>query len=291
MSGLVLRLSGPMQSWGTRSHWNIRETLPHPSRSGLIGLLGAALGHDRCKPLHRFSTLEFTIRVDRRGQSIADFHTVGGGRPREQTPPTAGGGRRAEGKSTIISERYYLSDAAFTVAVSSVDEELVTDLEAALHAPTFGVHLGRRSCPPAGPLLIIRDSDPATALFDRVPLARERPRDAPSVSVEFITEHPPEDAAPVRRYTHPAQPLSFAGPRAYEPHTTWHTTHELPAALCVGLGTSYLDALIDFRESPPAPRDTQRREHDQRDRGIVAIEATKAVTTKPHDPFAALGGA
>ncbi|MFD5179468.1 type I-E CRISPR-associated protein Cas5/CasD [Nocardia sp. NPDC058379] len=288
MSGLVLRLSGPMQSWGTRSHWNVRETLPHPSRSGLIGLLGAALGHDRHQPLDRFSSLEFTIRVDRSGQSIADFHTVGGGRPREQTPPTAGGGRRAEGKTTIISERYYLSDAAFTVAVSSSDDELITALETALHAPTFGVHLGRRSCPPAGPLLITRDSDPATALFATVPLAREKPRDADSVTVEFITEHPPEGTAPVRRYTQPAQPLSFAGPRAYQPHTTWHTTHELPATLCAGLGTSYLDALIDYRESPPAPKNTQRREHDHR--ASAGIAATKT-TTKPHDPFAALGGA
>ncbi|WP_280488953.1 type I-E CRISPR-associated protein Cas5/CasD [Nocardia farcinica] len=288
MSGLVLHLSGPMQSWGTHSHWNIRETLPHPSRSGLIGLLGAALGHDRRLPLDCFSSLEFTIRVDRRGQSIADFHTVGGGRPREQTPPTAGGGRRAEGKTTIISERYYLSDAAFTVAVSSSDEDLITALETALHAPVFGVHLGRRSCPPTGPLLIARGSDPATALVETVPLAREKPRDTSSVVVEFITEHPPEGAAPARRYTHPAQPLRFATPRSYEPHTTWHTTRELPVRLCAGLGTSYLDALLNYRQSPPPPKDAERPERDHPAASGIAASKT---TTKPHDPFAALGGA
>lgn len=288
MSGLVLQLSGPMQSWGTRSHWNIRETLPHPSRSGLIGLLGAALGHDRSEPLQRFNSLGFTIRVDRRGQSITDFHTIGGGRPREQTPPTAGGGRRSEGKTTIISERHYLADAAFTVAVSSVEDELITEIEAALRAPTFGLHLGRRSCPPAAPLLIARHPDPITALFESVPLAREKPRERQSVTVEFVTEHSSEGAASARKYTQPAQPLSFAGARAYEPHSTWHANHELPAALCAGLGASYLEALIEFRESPPSSSDTQRRSYD---RSVDSIGKTKSVAAKPHDPFAALGGA
>ena len=42
---LFLRLEGPLQSWGIRSRWDVRETQPEPTKSGVIGLLGCALGY------------------------------------------------------------------------------------------------------------------------------------------------------------------------------------------------------------------------------------------------------
>ncbi|MFI6869232.1 type I-E CRISPR-associated protein Cas5/CasD [Nocardia sp. NPDC050406] len=247
MSGLLLHLSGPLQSWGTRSHWNFRDTLIYPTRSGLVGLVAAAMGHPRHEPLTRYTSLEFTIRIDRPGQVLVDYHTVGGGRPREQTPARAGGGHRAEGAGTIVSHRHYLTDAAFTVAITSPDEELITDIESALSAPTFGPHLGRRSCPPAGPLVLGRVDDPATDLCRSVPIARERPRDTDSVLVEIVAENPRGTDEAARSHTNTTQPISFGESRAYHPHTTWHTRHSMPAALCSGIGSTYLDALIDFQ--------------------------------------------
>ena len=43
MSTLLLRLAGPMQSWGTDSKFDIRRTGREPSKSGVIGLVAAAL--------------------------------------------------------------------------------------------------------------------------------------------------------------------------------------------------------------------------------------------------------
>ena len=47
MSTLLLRLAGPMQSWGTQSRFTIRDSGLEPSKSGVIGLLCAALGKPR----------------------------------------------------------------------------------------------------------------------------------------------------------------------------------------------------------------------------------------------------
>ncbi|MFJ4652110.1 type I-E CRISPR-associated protein Cas5/CasD [Nocardia sp. NPDC088792] len=247
MSGLLLHLSGPLQSWGTRSDWNVRDTLSYPSRSGLVGMLAAALGHKRHEPLTRYAALEFAIRIDRPGQIIVDFQTVGGGRPREESPLLANGQHRPAGKGTIVSERYYLSDAAFTVAVMHDSEELIDELETALSAPKYGVHLGRRSCPPAAPLVVGRSDDPVAELLYRVPIAREKPHGDDHVAVELVAERPPPGGGPSRSETATTRPISFAGPRAHEPHTTWRTTHLIPIELCGGIGSSYVDALIDYR--------------------------------------------
>ena len=47
MSTLLLRLAGPMQSWGTDSKFDVRRTQREPSKSGVIGLVAAALGIPR----------------------------------------------------------------------------------------------------------------------------------------------------------------------------------------------------------------------------------------------------
>jgi CRISPR system Cascade subunit CasD len=47
MPTLLLRLVGPMQSWGTTSRFDQRDTGKEPSKSGVIGLVAAALGIDR----------------------------------------------------------------------------------------------------------------------------------------------------------------------------------------------------------------------------------------------------
>ncbi len=51
MSVLLLRLAGPLQSWGTQSRFRVRDTGREPSKSGVIGLLCTALGRPRTAPL------------------------------------------------------------------------------------------------------------------------------------------------------------------------------------------------------------------------------------------------
>jgi CRISPR system Cascade subunit CasD len=247
MSGLLLHLSGPLQSWGTNSPWNHRDTQLHPTRSGLIGLLAAAMGEQRGNPLDNYQQLQFTIRIDRPGQIIMDFHTVGGGRPREPTPPLAGGGRRPAGRGTIVSRRHYLADAAFTVAVTSAQTELLDELATKLTHPVYTPYLGRRSCPPPATFLLGRHNDPITALHNTMPLARHPPRDSDYVTVHFITEQPQHNAT--QTHTSPTQPHRFGPEPVYEQHTTWQTNHNLPASLCAGHGINYLNALQKLNEN------------------------------------------
>ena len=44
MPALLLRLVGPMQSWGMQRRFSIRDTGTEPSKSGVIGLACAAFG-------------------------------------------------------------------------------------------------------------------------------------------------------------------------------------------------------------------------------------------------------
>ena len=76
---LLLRLAGPMQSWGTQSRFTVRDTGSEPSKSGVIGLLCAALGLGRAAPLDEFASLRMGVRVDAPGMMQVDYHTAGGG--------------------------------------------------------------------------------------------------------------------------------------------------------------------------------------------------------------------
>jgi CRISPR system Cascade subunit CasD len=47
MATLLFRLCAPIQSWGTQSRFLARDTGLEPSKSGVIGLICAALGKPR----------------------------------------------------------------------------------------------------------------------------------------------------------------------------------------------------------------------------------------------------
>lgn len=132
MSTLLLRLAGPMQAWGTESQFEIRKTNREPTKSGIIGLLAAAMGLRRDEPLDQLMQLHFGVRVDREGMLLRDFHMVRG----EKFP--------------YATTRYYLSDAVFLVGVSCEDESFMQQLLEAVTHPAFPLFLGRRSCPPEG---------------------------------------------------------------------------------------------------------------------------------------------
>src|SRR5258706_11213757 len=78
MSTLLLRLAAPMQSWGTQSRFVVRDTGLEPSKSGVIGLLCAALGRPREAPMEDLARLRMGVRVDREGVMQTDYHTAGG---------------------------------------------------------------------------------------------------------------------------------------------------------------------------------------------------------------------
>jgi len=252
VSGLILRLAGPLQSWGEHSAFGDRDTVRFPTRSGLIGLLASAEGRIRDEPLDRYAPLRFTVRIDRPGTLCRDFHTIGGGYPRHRTVITAEGKRRTVETATIVTTRHYLADAVFCVAVDGPDE-LTDTLAAAVRAPRWQPYLGRRSCPPSEPLLVRAGvADAAAELHDRVPLARfPQWESAEPVSVDFVTEGSRSDAGTVTELAD--VPASFHRlTRRYRTRAITITARPMPAHLCAGRGQTYLDALHSYatKENP-----------------------------------------
>ena len=71
---LLLRLEGPMQSWGYRSRFDYRDTALEPTRSGVIGLICAAMGIARGEDISRFDLIRrMGVRVDKEGRQVAAF--------------------------------------------------------------------------------------------------------------------------------------------------------------------------------------------------------------------------
>lgn len=147
---LLLRLEGPLQSWGLRSRWDVRDTGEEPSKSGIVGLLGCALGYPVGDPrLEELDAqLRMGVRVEHPGTRLVDFQTITG------VMPTASGGVRGspDDPATVISPRAYLQDAAFLVVLDGPDEVL-RRCAAALAAPRWPLYLGRKSCIPTRPVL------------------------------------------------------------------------------------------------------------------------------------------
>jgi CRISPR system Cascade subunit CasD len=138
-SVLLIPIVGPMQSWGTRSRFQERDTEREPSKSGVIGLLCAALGRDRSEPINDLADLKMGVRVDREGTMRVDFQTA-------QGVAVASGGS----PQNQISNRHYLSDAAFMVCFEG-DTDLLSDLQNALRSPVWPIFLGRKSYVPSLP--------------------------------------------------------------------------------------------------------------------------------------------
>jgi CRISPR system Cascade subunit CasD len=154
---LALLLDAPMQSWGFASRFTRLTTALHPTRSGIFGMIAAAMGidkHGETEPalLARFGTLRVTVvslpRQDYRGrdrliQRLDDYHTVTGIR-------TADG--QVQEKRTVLSNRHYLLDARFGVLLAG-DSSLLSEFHAALENPRWGIWFGRKCCLPASPVL------------------------------------------------------------------------------------------------------------------------------------------
>ncbi len=195
MHTLLLRLSGPMQSWGVQSRFSIRDSGLEPSKSGVVGLLCAALGRPRSASVADLAALKMGVRADQEGRIAYDFHTA-------QNVLKAGGGI----KDTEPSRRYYLADACFLVGLSGADLPLLQQLHAALRDPVWPLYLGRKAFVPAEPVWLQDGLQQDVALLEaleRYPWLGRDPRRRP-VSARLVLED--EGGVEVR----PDQPLSFA---------------------------------------------------------------------------------
>lgn len=178
---LVMQLYGPMQSWGFSSRWSDRDSGPEPSKSGVVGILAAALGRGRDEPVDDLAELRMAVRVDREGVPAVEFQTAGGG---ASSAGIAKAGDKAEtvrdawnrlgsGKNKVrtgssISNRHHIQDAAFLVALEGNNPQFIENLDNALRSPVYPIGLGRRSYVPSVPLAMPRRKGVFYASADEV---------------------------------------------------------------------------------------------------------------------------
>jgi CRISPR system Cascade subunit CasD len=152
---LALLLDAPLQSWGFASRFQRRTTALHPTKSGVVGLICAAMGLAKGSPeesamLPQLAALKMSsIAISRKDSldsplpvlRLEDYHTVLGT-------------RRASGKmnpNAVETRRQYLLDARFGVILEG-PRPILERAAAALDNPTWGVWFGRKNCIPAEPI-------------------------------------------------------------------------------------------------------------------------------------------
>lgn len=149
-----MRFAGPMQSWGTRSRFDSRDTELAPSKSGVIGLIAAALGRRRAESVTDLATLRMGVRLDSEGVLMRDYHTA-------QNVVKADGSGLQE---TALSERHFIADAVFLVGLEGEDRRFLTAIDEALERPHWPLALGRRSFPPSQPVYLRPPTDPESVV-------------------------------------------------------------------------------------------------------------------------------
>lgn len=219
MSTLLSRLVGPMQSWGTQSRFSVRDTGLEPSKSGVVGLLCAALGRPRATPVGDLARLRMGVRVDCEGRVAKDYHTT-------QNVLKAGGKGLFD---TVVSTRFYLADAAFLVGLEGDDLDLLWKLDRALANPVWPLFLGRKAFPPSVPIRLsdgVREAESleeALRCYPRIAKARGGLDERLRVVLESA-------AGETVRVD---QPVSFAKRQFTQRHvtTTWIAGADIPAGM------------------------------------------------------------
>ncbi|KKN15995.1 hypothetical protein LCGC14_0980370 [marine sediment metagenome] len=149
MSVILLRLEGPMQSWGIGSKFSDRHTEAEPSKSGVIGLICCALGRRRDEEIGDLTELKMAIRVEREGPIFYDYHTT-----LDVLRASAEGEVTKSKLGTVLSRRFYIADACFLVGLEGDNIHLLEQISHALNFPKWPLYLGRKSFLVTSPVLL-----------------------------------------------------------------------------------------------------------------------------------------
>lgn len=168
---LALLLDAPLQSWGYQSRFDQRTTLAYPTKSGVVGMLCAAMGIQRTDRKNIANLSELLMEVytlvkqNASARRLIDFHTVGGGYDypdeKQHISPKADGSKG----STVVTRREFLLDAKFAVFLHG-EEKFLQQIGLALKNPVWGIWCGRKACIPAAPVF--------QGIYDAVETALEK---------------------------------------------------------------------------------------------------------------------
>lgn len=187
-ASLVLRLSGPLQSWGEHSPYAYRNTIPYPTYSGILGMARAALGIKReTDPMEWewLRNLRILVRIDSQGDLIRDYQTINpppanhwdgsilvGNKSEEPHTVPTGGGKAwlAQGEpATMLVTKEYLTDAVFIVIFEG-EGKRIADLASAFQNPKWVISLGRKASIPDWPFYLGISELKAEELLEQIPL-------------------------------------------------------------------------------------------------------------------------
>ena len=294
---LFLRLEGPLQSWGGQeSKFVIRRTEEAPTKSGVIGLLCAALGVSRpdaaVEWLPRLSALRMGVRVDRSGVRWWDYHTVGAGM---EMRIAEGEGETKPG--AMLTRREYLCDASFLVALQG-EPGLIAELAAAMKSPRWTLYLGRKCCPPSCPL-----SQPAVGVLpDLVSALTSTPwqarlkEDTTPETIDCLLDWEPSDEqpeAPADALVWYDVPLTFEPP-AHRPRFVIRRTLRVGKEGEVGVGEQPAQGKTPAPVRPRADygnTEYRKRRKERLDRdNHLCVFCKSPATTVQHITYRRAGG-
>ena len=154
---IVLWLEGPLQAWGHDSKFGVRETLPFPTKSGVLGMILAALGKGGPQRdlLGRLSPFPHQVISYGSNIQMTDYQVIGNGYSSKGWNslliPRKRDGSFSVGGGAKILYKQYLQDARFAVIIT-VPCDLCTEIADALHMPVWPLCLGRKNCVPSRPV-------------------------------------------------------------------------------------------------------------------------------------------
>jgi CRISPR system Cascade subunit CasD len=211
---LALVLDSPLQAWGTSSQFERRTTGLAPSKSGITGMICAAMGLQKgsetetaaIRTIAAAEMLSITVPKSRRMQRLIDYHTVQGTRRASNEP----------NKQAVETQREYLLDARFAL-ILGLPREFACNTAEALQNPIWGIWLGRKSCIPAEPV--------CRGVFETEPEAlRQLLGDAPLETFTTVRDsHDFENATDSVR----DQPVSFGDVSSSGSHLRQYATRRI----------------------------------------------------------------
>lgn len=159
----LLRLTGPMISFGASSVNEDSPTWPHPSLSMLTGLIANARGYKR-RETGRHQRLQqavsYAAREDCPGEKVTDYQTADLDLPHMRATTKSdsvawttwghldnrGGGNASSGIAQ--REREYWADSIYTVALH-IEGLSAEEIERSLRRPERPLFIGRKCCLPS----------------------------------------------------------------------------------------------------------------------------------------------
>ena len=167
---MLLWIEAPLQAWGADSKFGRRDTLPFPTRSGILGLVLCAMGASGPQKelllklgsgalqiasyVRSKQTEDGQARIKlSREPLLRDFHMVGSGYDdkdiwQKLLIPKTSEGKPAVGGGSKMTYRYYLQDSCFA-AVLEVPADMETTVSDSLKNPVYDLYFGRKNCVPA----------------------------------------------------------------------------------------------------------------------------------------------